>query len=87
MPSIAITDNHDASALGFLFKIFQKTGSRTWHRRTVEWLLVYIATEIAATPHNIRGGRNAVSVMSTYQAVVCNLVSVELLITPAKILR
>lgn len=72
-----MTDNHDASVMGLLFKLFQKTGSSTWHRRTVDWLLVYIMTEVAVTPHNIRQGRSAISLMSSYQSVVQALVSLK----------
>ncbi len=40
-----IFDNKDASALGAVWQAFSKTGTRTWHRDTVEWFLVYLMTE------------------------------------------
>ena len=67
-------DNGQASALAHVFQEFQTTGTSTWHRKTVEWLLIYIITEIAATPHTIRKGFNCPSIMDAYEAIVHELV-------------
>jgi hypothetical protein len=72
-----ITDNHDASVIGFMYKLFEHTGSSLWHRKTVDWFLVYLLTEVVIVPHNIRQGRSEISLMSAYQSVVQNLVSAE----------
>jgi hypothetical protein len=45
-------------------------GTRNWREPTVEWLLSYILTELAVTPHTVRQGRNAKSITSAYQSVV-----------------
>lgn len=75
-------ENEDSSGMGFLWERFAKTGTRDWPEKTVEWLLTYILTEFAATPHTIRQGRNAITITSAYQAVVEQLVSTtEVLIT------
>jgi len=68
-----ISDNDDASVIPFLMNKFEKTGTSTWYKETVEWLLVYLATELGPTPHNIRQGHNAPSVLHTYHAVIRQL--------------
>jgi hypothetical protein len=68
-------DNHDASVTGLMYKLFKHTGSSTWHRRTVDWFLIYLLTEVVIVPHNIRQGRSELSFMSAYQTVVQKLVS------------
>lgn len=78
-PTECILDNDDASAIGHAFEAFAETGTSTWHRKTVEWFLVYLITEVGVTPHNIRQGHNAISVVSAYQHVVQDLVSQPLL--------
>jgi hypothetical protein len=73
-PTDCIFDNEDASALGFMLQLFEGSGTATWHRKTVEWFLVYLITELAVTPHNIRQGCNAVSILNAYQGIVQGLV-------------
>ena len=72
-PLDALFDNDDASAIGQAFQAFASNGTSTWHRRTVEWFLVYLLTEVGATPHNIRQGCNAPSFESAYSAVIQDL--------------
>ena len=67
-------ENDDASAIAHIFEKFKDTGMQTWHRKTVEWLLVYIMTEIGGTPHNRRKGFNCPSIMDAYDAIVQDLV-------------
>ena len=67
-------DNEQASAIARIYEDFKGTGTGTWHRKTVEWLLIYIMTEIGATPHNIREGYNCPSIMDAYDAIVHELV-------------
>lgn len=73
LPSAAQADNEDGSMLGLLFEIFSQTGTSTWYRKNVDWLLVYILTEIAVKPTHIRNGCNAPSILRTYQAIVQDL--------------
>jgi hypothetical protein len=67
-------ESEEASVLGFMWKRFRTSGTHAWHKPTVEWFLVYLLTELAATPHTIRQGRNSVSLISAYQQVVQDLV-------------
>jgi hypothetical protein len=67
--------NPDASAIALIFQEFQHSGVDTWHRQTVEWLLVYIMTEISGTPHTMRQGFSVPSVTDAYESIVQELVS------------
>lgn len=72
-PIDAMFDNDDASAIGHVFQAFADQGTSTWHRRTVEWFLVYLLTEVGVTPHNLRQGCNAPGFDSAYSAVIQDL--------------
>ena len=72
-PLDALFDNDDASAVGHVFQAFAEQGTKTWHRKTVEWLLVYLITEVGVTPHNFRQGGNAPAFESAYSSVIQDL--------------
>ncbi|KAL9102673.1 MAG: hypothetical protein Q9163_002195 [Psora crenata] len=72
-PVDAMFDNDDASAIGQAFQAFAKSGTSTWHRRTVEWFLVYLLTEVGVTPHPLRQGFNAPTLESVYCSVIQDL--------------
>ena len=72
-PLDAFFDNDDASAVGHVFQAFAEQGTKTWHRKTVEWFLVYLITEVGVTPHNFRQGFNAPSFESAYSSVIQDL--------------
>ena len=72
-PLDALFDNDDASAVGHVFQAFADQGTKTWHRNTVEWFLVYLITEVGVTPHNFRQGCNAPSFESAYSSVIQDL--------------
>lgn len=63
-----------ASATAQVFLEFSETGTQTWFRKTVEWFLVYLITEVAVTPHNIRQGYSVPSLMDAYDSIVHELV-------------
>lgn len=63
-----------ATVVGNLLSSFETTGTRNWHKNTVEWFLVFLLTEFAVTPHNMREGFTAASVLIGYQAVLRDLV-------------
>ncbi|RYO92298.1 hypothetical protein DL762_001747 [Monosporascus cannonballus] len=63
-----------ASAFAEIYREFSETGTSTWFRKSVEWFLVYLITEIGATPHNIRQGYSVPSLMDAYDAIVYGLV-------------
>ncbi|MCJ1275983.1 hypothetical protein MMC21_003788 [Puttea exsequens] len=69
-PISAILENDDASAVALVLKAFEGQGTKTWHRRTVEHLIVYIVTEIGVTPHPDRQGYNAPTLESAYQEAI-----------------
>ncbi|KAL8945436.1 MAG: hypothetical protein Q9211_000039 [Gyalolechia sp. 1 TL-2023] len=72
-PVHAIFDNENASAPGYVFSAFADQGTTTWHRRTVEWFLTYLITEVGVTPHAQRQGFNAPDLPVAYQAVIQDL--------------
>ncbi|KAL8962656.1 MAG: hypothetical protein Q9193_000974 [Seirophora villosa] len=72
-PINAIFDNENASALGYIFAAFSDQGTSTWHRRTVEWFLTYLITEVGVTPHAQRQGYNAPELDNAYQSVIQDL--------------
>ncbi|KAH7408231.1 hypothetical protein DE146DRAFT_645631 [Phaeosphaeria sp. MPI-PUGE-AT-0046c] len=75
-PRMSSLMNESSSALGLLFHLFDdesEAGTSSWHVQSVEWLLLYIITEMAAKPNNIRQGGNAPSLSKAYQIVVAQL--------------
>ncbi|KAI4125314.1 MAG: hypothetical protein LQ338_004328 [Usnochroma carphineum] len=72
-PINAIFDNENASAPGYVFNAFADRGTSTWHRRTVEWFLTYLITEVGVTPHNRRQGQNAPELEDAYSSVIQDL--------------
>ena len=72
-PIDALFDNGDAFAIGHVFEAFADQGTKTWHRKTIEWFLVYLITEVGVTPHNFRQGCNAPSFESAYSSVIQDL--------------
>ena len=67
--------NPDASAIALIFQEFSTSGVDNWHRKTTEWLLVYIITEIICTPNNLRHGYSVPSLLDAYESIVHELVS------------
>jgi hypothetical protein len=72
-PDLLLT-NDDATGLAHCAQAFIESGTDTWHRKSVEWLVVYIMTEMAVTPHNIRKGRQGLSIMGAYRIIAQDLV-------------
>lgn len=60
---------------GHTFEAFLDSGTSAWGRRTAEWFIIYLFTEAAVTPHNIRHGCNAVSFLQGFAAISKELVS------------
>lgn len=73
-PIDAMFDNDTASAVGHVFKAFSERGTSTWHRKTTEWFLVYLLSEVGCTPHVLRQGYNAPPMESAYSVVIQDLV-------------
>ena len=72
-PVNAIFDNENAFAPSCVFAAFADQGTSTWHRRTVEWFVTYLITEVGVTPHSHRQGFNAPELDNAYQAVIQDL--------------
>ncbi|KAI0875958.1 hypothetical protein GGS24DRAFT_488982 [Hypoxylon argillaceum] len=62
-----------ASAIAQVYREFSETGTSTWHRKTVEWFLVYLMTEVGSTPHTIRQGYSVPSLTDAFDSVVHEL--------------
>lgn len=77
LPPECLFDYDAASVVANISHTFSETGTSSWHKKTVEWFLVYLMTEIAAAPNNVRQGRNAPTVENAYQAIVQDLVRGE----------
>ncbi|KAG8534270.1 uncharacterized protein KY384_001114 [Bacidia gigantensis] len=72
-PLDAMFENDDASAVGHSYQAFAESGTDSWHRRNVEWFLIYLMTEVGTTPHPMRQGFNAPTVDSAYSSVIQEL--------------
>ena len=67
-------ENADISVLSNIRRTFSADGTDQWHHNTVEWFMVFLITEIAATPHTLSQGYNAPSLPMAYHFIVQNLV-------------
>lgn len=74
-PGDAIFENDVASAIAFVRRQFQHSGTQNWHRASVEWLIVHLVTEIGISPHAVRQGFNAPRLEGAYQEVLQQFVS------------
>lgn len=74
-PRDAIFDNDVASAIAFIRQQFAESGTNSWHRVTVEWLVIHLVTEIGITPHVDRQGCNAPDLTGAYQELIQQFVS------------
>ena len=68
-----LMNNSDANSLAHVAEAFLDSGTSRWHRRTVEWLVVYLFTEAVGTPHNIRQGRSSITLLNGYHEVAQDL--------------
>lgn len=66
--------NPGASAVGQTLREFASTGTSTWEKPTAEWLVIHLATEIGACPHNDTLGHNQISIVEAYQDILRELV-------------
>ncbi|KAI3317618.1 hypothetical protein HD806DRAFT_514603 [Xylariaceae sp. AK1471] len=64
---------NSASAIAQVYREFSETGTSAWHRKTVEWFLVYLMTEVGSTPHTIRQGYSVPSLTDAFDSVVHEL--------------
>lgn len=53
---------------------FDKAGMLRPGIESLEWFLVFLVTEFASTPHNLRQGRNAPDIQKAYSTIVSDLV-------------
>lgn len=69
-----VAEENFASATAQIFREFSETGTDTSYRKNTEWFLLYLITEVAAAPHNIRQGYSIPSLMDAYDSIVHELV-------------
>jgi len=67
--------NEELSAIAQVYSQFASDGVDRWHDKTVEWLMVYIVTEIASTPHSMRSGYSVATILDAYDFTASKLVS------------
>lgn len=73
-PAADLAEDSFASVTAEIFEEFSTTGTDKWHRKNMEWFLVYLMTEMAATPHNIRQERSVPDLVAAYTLIVMELV-------------
>ena len=73
-PVDSLFDNCNASALANVFSTWAEGGTKFWGRKTVEWFLIYLITEVCVTPHSIRSGHSAPDIEIAYHSIVQDLV-------------
>lgn len=71
-PAALLTDNF-ASAIAQVWLEFSRTGTDSWKKKSVEWFLVYLITEVGAAPHNVRQGYSVPSLTDAYDTIVQEL--------------
>lgn len=86
MPRPSLQHDNFASATAQIFREFSESGTDTWYRKNVEWLLVYLITELGTTPHNIRQGCSVPSLMDAYDTIVHELVCCPISPLPRSVL-
>lgn len=52
-------------------------GTSGWYEPTMEWLLVFVVTEMGIAPQNMASGRSALSVLSVLQNTIVDLVGFQ----------
>jgi hypothetical protein len=67
-----------ASALAAVFKQFAETGTLTWGKKTVDWFLIFLITELCSTPHSMRDGHSGPDVAVAFQSIIRDLVRTPL---------
>ncbi|KAI1820000.1 hypothetical protein F4861DRAFT_543366 [Xylaria intraflava] len=76
-PGYDMLYHRDASVIAHTMHAFKHSGTKRWKRACDEndavWLIVYLITEAAVTPHNIRGGRSATDILDAYMEVMQSL--------------
>jgi hypothetical protein len=70
----AILSDPDASIFGHTFETFRDTGISTWGYKTAEWFMIYLFTEAAVVPHNMRHGCITLSYLQGFVALAKDLV-------------
>lgn len=76
-PASNILDDPHASAIAHTAATFLDSGTQRWHRKTVEWLAVYLLTEVLAAPNNNRHGCSMLSLPNAYHLIAIDLVRLK----------
>lgn len=67
-------EDDDLFVVAQAFSHFKEQGVKFWSKKTAEWLVVFLITEVASTPNAIRSGYSAPSILDAYDAIVHGLV-------------
>lgn len=65
----------EVSVFAHVSELFAHSGTSKWQYKTAEWLVIYILTEAAVVPHNIRQARASASLLTAYQQISRELVN------------
>lgn len=77
-PSETIEQDPELSVIGHVMHKFADTGVRDWSTSSAEWLLVYLLTELAATPYSLgySAWSGSISVQMAFRRILQTLVSI-----------
>lgn len=64
----------DLSVVGYIFQEFEFSGTSRWQYKTVEWLIVFLMTEISCTPHSMRSGYSIAAILDVYDTHINKLI-------------
>ena len=73
-PMVSLLNIGHASVIASVYEKWAEDGTTYWDKKTVEWFLIYLMTEIACTPHAIRSGNAAPDIALAYHSIVQDLV-------------
>lgn len=72
-PNFNVEDD-SYSALEHIRRRWESEGTASWGSKTVHWLMIFLITELEATPRNYNRGRTVPDIQSAYLPVVRDLV-------------
>jgi len=86
-PMESLLDFPHASVIARVYENWAVGGTKYWGKKTVEWFLIYLMTEIACTPHAIQSGYAAPDIALAYHSIVQDLVWHIITLTGDTVLR
>jgi hypothetical protein len=68
-------NNPECSVVAQQMRALEKRGAQDWYEHSIEWFLVYLITEISASPSTYASGLSAVSINSAMQSAMQDMVN------------